>query len=251
MKLEPWVPACVLFDWWFSPWEHWVVLTVLSPQGLLLWVGIRLGEVTGTCPRGGKVQSEFPWNFTSWLRLPWNCMETRDTRSSHTSTWSVSRPSTANTTLPSTRGSTVGRSLINVRSAAQLSPTALCSSYITGVTLLKNFLFVKNVGKLFKIGQVSSDTTSSTAGRTQYECFECGQIFQHRLYLLWHQQTHTGEKPYECSECGKVLLESAALIHHYVSTLGRSHFSASSVAKPSTTGRTSRHTRAFTLGRCL
>ena len=133
----------------------------------------------------------------------------------------------------------------------QLSPTALCSSYITGVTLLKNFLFVKNVGKLFKIGQVSSDTTSSTAGRTQYECFECGQIFQHRLYLLWHQQTHTGEKPYECSECGKVFLESTPLIHHYVSTLGRSHFSASSVAKPSTTGRTSRHTRAFTLGRCL
>lgn len=133
----------------------------------------------------------------------------------------------------------------------QLSPTALCSSYITGVTHLKNFLFVKNVGKLFKIGQVSSDTTSSTAGRTQYECFECGQIFQHRLYLLWHQQTHTGEKPYECSECGKVLLESAALIHHYVSTLGRSLFSASSVAKPSTTGHTSRHTRAFTLGRCL
>ena len=111
MKLEPWVPACVLFDWWFSPWEHWVVLTVLSPQGLLLWVGIRLGEVTGTCPRGGKVQSAFPWNFTSWLRLPWNCMETRDTSSSHTSTWSVSRPSTANTTLPSTRGSTVGRAL--------------------------------------------------------------------------------------------------------------------------------------------
>ena len=45
-----------------------------------------------------------------------------------------------------------GESLINVRSAAELSPTAVCSSYITGVTLLKNFLFVKNVGKLFEIG---------------------------------------------------------------------------------------------------
>ena len=161
----------------------------------------------------------------------------------------MSRPSTPNTTLPSTRGSTVGRSLINVRSAAQLSPTALCSFYITGVTLLKNFLFVKNVGKLFKIGQVSSDTTSSTAGRTQYECFECGQIFQHRSYILWHQQAHTGKKPYECTECGKGSLESTALIHHYVSTLGRSPLSASSVAKPSTTGRTSKGTRAFTLGR--
>jgi hypothetical protein len=23
MLLEPWVPPCVLFDWWFSPWELW------------------------------------------------------------------------------------------------------------------------------------------------------------------------------------------------------------------------------------
>jgi hypothetical protein len=22
MRLEPWVPPCVLFGWWFSPWEH-------------------------------------------------------------------------------------------------------------------------------------------------------------------------------------------------------------------------------------
>ena len=26
MQLEPWVPACVLFGWWFSPWELWGVL---------------------------------------------------------------------------------------------------------------------------------------------------------------------------------------------------------------------------------
>ena len=25
MQLEPWVPSCVLFDWWFSPWELWGV----------------------------------------------------------------------------------------------------------------------------------------------------------------------------------------------------------------------------------
>ena len=24
MQLEPWVPPCVLFGWWFRPWEHWV-----------------------------------------------------------------------------------------------------------------------------------------------------------------------------------------------------------------------------------
>jgi hypothetical protein len=23
MQLEPWVPPCVLFGWWFSPWESW------------------------------------------------------------------------------------------------------------------------------------------------------------------------------------------------------------------------------------
>uniref|UniRef100_A0A0V1KH06 Uncharacterized protein n=1 Tax=Trichinella nativa TaxID=6335 RepID=A0A0V1KH06_9BILA len=23
MQLETWIPSCVLFDWWFSPWELW------------------------------------------------------------------------------------------------------------------------------------------------------------------------------------------------------------------------------------
>ena len=23
MQLEPWVPPCVIFGWWFSPWELW------------------------------------------------------------------------------------------------------------------------------------------------------------------------------------------------------------------------------------
>ena len=23
MCLEPWVPPCILFGWWFSPWELW------------------------------------------------------------------------------------------------------------------------------------------------------------------------------------------------------------------------------------
>ena len=37
MHLEPRVPPCVLFGWWFSPWElwgHWLVHIVLPPMGL-------------------------------------------------------------------------------------------------------------------------------------------------------------------------------------------------------------------------
>jgi hypothetical protein len=26
VQLEPWVPPCILFGWWFSPWELWVAL---------------------------------------------------------------------------------------------------------------------------------------------------------------------------------------------------------------------------------
>ena len=37
MRLEPWVPPCVLFGWWFSPWELWgvwLVDIVVLPMGL-------------------------------------------------------------------------------------------------------------------------------------------------------------------------------------------------------------------------
>jgi hypothetical protein len=37
MWLEPWVPPCVLFGWWFSPWELWrvwLVNVVFLPMGL-------------------------------------------------------------------------------------------------------------------------------------------------------------------------------------------------------------------------
>jgi hypothetical protein len=38
MWLEPWVPPCVLFGWWFSPWECWggggLVGIILLPMGL-------------------------------------------------------------------------------------------------------------------------------------------------------------------------------------------------------------------------
>jgi hypothetical protein len=35
MQLEPWVPSCVLFGWWFSPWELcwvWLVDVVLPME---------------------------------------------------------------------------------------------------------------------------------------------------------------------------------------------------------------------------
>jgi hypothetical protein len=37
IQLEPWVPPCVLFGWWFSPWElwgYWLVHIVVPPMGL-------------------------------------------------------------------------------------------------------------------------------------------------------------------------------------------------------------------------
>jgi hypothetical protein len=37
MQLEPWVPPCILFGWWFSPWELWgvwLVDIIALPMGL-------------------------------------------------------------------------------------------------------------------------------------------------------------------------------------------------------------------------
>jgi hypothetical protein len=37
MNLEPWIPPCVLFGWWFSPWElweYWLVHIVVHPVGV-------------------------------------------------------------------------------------------------------------------------------------------------------------------------------------------------------------------------
>jgi hypothetical protein len=37
MPLEPWVPPCLFFCWWFSPWElwgYWLVHIVISLVGL-------------------------------------------------------------------------------------------------------------------------------------------------------------------------------------------------------------------------
>ena len=36
MPLEPWVPPCVLFGWWFSPWQLWGywLVYIVPPMGL-------------------------------------------------------------------------------------------------------------------------------------------------------------------------------------------------------------------------
>ena len=34
IRLEPWVPPCVLFGWWVGPWELWLVDIVILPMGL-------------------------------------------------------------------------------------------------------------------------------------------------------------------------------------------------------------------------
>ena len=37
MTLEPWIPPCVLFGWWFNPWElweYWLVHIVVPPVEL-------------------------------------------------------------------------------------------------------------------------------------------------------------------------------------------------------------------------
>ena len=37
LQLEPWVPSCVLFGWWVSPWDLWgvwLVNIIVLPMGL-------------------------------------------------------------------------------------------------------------------------------------------------------------------------------------------------------------------------
>jgi hypothetical protein len=37
MQMKPWVPPCILFGWWFSPWELcgvWLIDIVVFPMGL-------------------------------------------------------------------------------------------------------------------------------------------------------------------------------------------------------------------------
>ncbi|XP_069609016.1 zinc finger protein ZFP2-like [Ranitomeya imitator] len=45
-------------------------------------------------------------------------------------------------------------------------------------------------------------------------CWDCGESFTNKKYLILHQRHHTGEKPYYCSECGEWYTEKGHLDRH-------------------------------------
>ena len=59
MHLEPWVPPCVFFGWWFSPWElweYWLVYIVVSPTNTFSSLGPFSSSSIGNpvfCPMDG------------------------------------------------------------------------------------------------------------------------------------------------------------------------------------------------------
>ena len=62
MQLEPWVTPCVLFGWWFSPWELWefLLVDIVLPMGLQYF----------SAP--SVLSQLFPWSpcaqYNGWLR---------------------------------------------------------------------------------------------------------------------------------------------------------------------------------------
>jgi len=49
MWLEPWISSCVLFGWWFSPWELWAVwlVDIVLPTGFLSYLSPFSNSSTG------------------------------------------------------------------------------------------------------------------------------------------------------------------------------------------------------------
>ena len=47
MQLEPWVPPCVIFGWWFSPWEFWEVWLV---NIVVLSMGLQIPSAPSVFP---------------------------------------------------------------------------------------------------------------------------------------------------------------------------------------------------------
>ena len=88
MQLEPWVPPCVLFGWWFGPWElwgYWLVHIVVPPMGLQIpsapWV-LSLAPSLGTQSHG------WMWESTSVFVRHWQSLSgDRYIRLLSASTW--------------------------------------------------------------------------------------------------------------------------------------------------------------------
>jgi hypothetical protein len=78
--LEPWAPSCVLFGWWFSPlelWVVWLVDIVVFPVGLQ--TSFSSFSLTLTSPLGSLAQSD-GWLLASvsllvrlWQNLSGDC----------------------------------------------------------------------------------------------------------------------------------------------------------------------------------
>ena len=69
VQLEPWVPPCVFFEWWFSPrelWGYWLVHIVVPPGGCKPFSS--LGTFSRSFIKGSCAPSNgWPWAYTSAL----------------------------------------------------------------------------------------------------------------------------------------------------------------------------------------
>jgi hypothetical protein len=85
MQLEPWVPPCVAFGWWLSPWEHWgywLVHIGVPPMGLqtpsapcVLLLALLWGSCAPSCGWLWASTSVFVryWQSLSFWKVLWFC----------------------------------------------------------------------------------------------------------------------------------------------------------------------------------
>uniref|UniRef100_A0A8C8EC66 C2H2-type domain-containing protein n=1 Tax=Otus sunia TaxID=257818 RepID=A0A8C8EC66_9STRI len=55
---------------------------------------------------------------------------------------------------------------------------------------------------------------SSSRGKEEYKCEDCGKVFTCESRLIRHHRIHTGEKPYKCWDCGRGFTERGNLQCH-------------------------------------
>ncbi|XP_042291766.1 zinc finger protein 2 homolog isoform X2 [Thunnus maccoyii] len=69
-----------------------------------------------------------------------------------------------------------------------------------------------------------SDMRCNTV-KKQYNCSECGKIFQYKKCLNRHMRIHTGEKSFKCLFCGKAFVRKEGLTQHVRLHTGEKPFS--------------------------